>query len=66
MTINITGTIEKVVPVCFLPEPCGCKVNVSGRFLDVEKEVHNVAVLDDIFLALRSELSGRSDGTFTA
>ena len=34
--------------------------------LDVEEEVHDVSVLDDIFLALDSELSCGSDGTFAA
>lgn len=35
-------------------------------FLDVKEEVHDVAVLDDIFLAFGGELSGGSDGTFAA
>ena len=35
-------------------------------FLDVKEEVHDVAVLDDIFLTLDSELSCGSDGTFAA
>lgn len=35
-------------------------------FLDVEEEMHDVAVLDDIFLAFGGELAGGSYRTFAA
>ena len=43
-----------------------CRRDIGSASLHVEEEVHDVAVLDDIFLAFGGELSGGSDGTFVA
>jgi len=61
---GLTGGIElwhDALPAAVAAAACRRRRNDGGWALDVEQEVHDVAVLDDVVLALDAQLAGGLD-----